>query len=232
VAVDSHGNVYIGDHGNGRIRKISVSGIISTALEATVFNGSQVWNLAVDQDDNLIVPDPANNRIVRLTSAGGITTAAGNGTHGYSGDGGPAASAQIRLTSKAALAIDKAGNLYFSDDDIQPPPPGVVPTQISSTPRIRKVSADGIITTVAGNGTSGLSGDGGPAIQAQLGSQLNFPVALALDNAGNLFIGDGDNRRIRMVTKDGIIRTPLTIRNEVRYQQWTPTRRVYRTGAG
>jgi uncharacterized protein (TIGR03437 family) len=204
IAADGQGDLYIADHGNSRIRKISRSGIITTV---STLNGPQVWNLAVDTDGNLFYPDPANNRIIKVTHGGVTSTVAGNGTHGYSGDGGPATAAQIRLTDKAAIAVDNQGNLYFSDDDVQPPLPGIAPSQTSSSPRIRKVSADGIITTVAGNGTSGFSGDGGPAIQAQLGSQLNFPVALAVDPSGNLFIGDGDNRRIRMVTKDGIITT-------------------------
>ena len=136
-----------------------------------------------------------------------VTTVAGNGTFGYSGDGGPATSAQIRLTFTAALTTDSDGNLYFSDDNFGPPPPGATRDFTASQPRIRKVSPDGTITTVAGNGTSGYSGDGGPATKAQLGSQLNYPPALATDKSGTLFIADGANGRIRMVSKDGIITT-------------------------
>jgi uncharacterized protein (TIGR03437 family) len=211
VAVDSRGNLYIADHGNSRIRKVSKAGVISTAVEPptfpTVFGGSQVWGLVIDRNDNLLVPDPTKNRILKVTPDGVVTTVAGNGTHGYSGDGGPAISAQIRLTAKAALATDGEGNIYFSDDDVQSPSPGVMPSGTVSSPRIRKVSPDGTINTVAGNGTSGFSGDGGLATSAQLGSQLNYSVALAADNLGNLYIVDGDNGRIRMVTKAGTITT-------------------------
>jgi len=208
VAADSFGNVFIADHGNSRIRKVTAAGVGGVAAQiSTVYSVSQVWNLAVDKNGNLYVPDPSNNRINKISPQGVITTVAGNGSFGYSGDGGPATSAEIRLLSKTALTTDSEGSLYFSDDDFQPPPPGIIPTSTSSKPRIRKVSADGNISTVAGNGMSGYSGDGGPATSAQLGSQLNYPICLATDNSGNLYIADGDNSRIRMVSRDGIITT-------------------------
>ena len=207
VAVDSQGNLYIGDHGNLSVRKVSGSGVI-TAVANGSYDGRPVWALAVDKNDDLYLPNSSNNQISKISPAGVITIVAGNGAYGYSGDGGPATSAQIRLTPKAALATDGEGSLYFADDDVQPPPPGTPPDSPTlSTPRIRKVSPDGTITTVAGNGTSGFSGDGGPAIKAQLGSQLNYPIALATDKAGNLFIADGANARVRMVAKDGTITT-------------------------
>jgi sugar lactone lactonase YvrE len=205
LAVDSQGNLYIADHGNSRIRRISNTGVITTVADATVLGVNQVWSLAVDRQDNLYVPDAVHNHILKITPDGTLTTVAGNGAHGYSGDGGPAVDAQIRLTSKAALATSTDGSLYFSDDDV--PAPGLGPSGSLSSPRIRGVSADGIITTVAGNGSSGYAGDGGPASQAQLGSQLNYSVALATDSAGTLYIADGDNNRIRMVSRDGIITT-------------------------
>jgi len=172
-----------------------------------VFSGSDVWGLAVDKEGNLYVPDPGGNRICRISPDDAITTVAGNGAFGYSGDGGPATSAQIRLTGKTAIATGSDGSLYFSDDDSAARAPGVATGGSVPTPRIRKVSAGGIITTVAGNGTSGYSGDGEPASAAQLGTQLNFPVALAADDGGNLYIADGDNARIRKVSKDGPIAT-------------------------
>jgi sugar lactone lactonase YvrE len=205
LATDSHGNLYIADHGNLRIRKVSSTGVITTVVDETSSPGSQVWSVAVDRQDNLYVPDAVNNRILKITADGLVTTVAGNGIHGYSGDGGPAISAEIRLIAKAALATGNDGSLYFSDDDVQPPAPGSYGTP--SSPRIRRVSPNGTITTVAGNGASGYSGDGGPATQAQLGSQLNYPVGLAVDKDRNLFIGDGDNNRIRMVSADGTITT-------------------------
>jgi sugar lactone lactonase YvrE len=207
LAVDSHGNIYIGDHGNLRIRKISTAGIISTVVDQTVLQGSPVWSLAVDKQDSLYVPDAVHSRIFKITPDGVVHTIAGTGVFGYSGDGGPAIHAQIRISPKAALATGADGSLYFSDDDVSPPAPGVVPARTLSSPRIRRVSADGTITTVAGNGISGYSGDGGPATRAQLGSQLNFPVALATDSDGNLYVADGDNGRVRRVSRNGRIAT-------------------------
>src|SRR5262249_44925499 len=134
--------------------------------------------VAVDGAGNLYIADLNNNRIRKVDAAGIISTVAGNGTFGYSGDGGPATSAQ--LNSAAGVALDGAGNLYIADFRNQ---------------RIRKVDAAGTITTVAGNGTSGYSGDGGPAISAQ----LSFPGGVAVDSAGNLYIADQSNQRIRKV---------------------------------
>ena len=195
MAVDSHGDLYIADHGNSSVREVSKAGAITTVFGNGInaYAGRQVWGLTVDQDDNLYVPDPSNNRINKISPAGVITTVAGNGAHGYSGDGGPAISAQVGLTEKAALATDREGSLYFSDDAFH----------------VRKVSRDGTITTIAGDGTPGYSGDGGPATKAQLGTPFspNYGFALAADNLGNLYIADGDNARIRMVSKAGIITT-------------------------
>src|SRR5262249_4009291 len=115
-------------------------------------------------------------------SGGVITTVAGNGTFGYSGDGGPAASAQIGYVN--AIAVDSAGNLFLSD-----------------SARIRKVSG-GLISTIAGNGLSGYSGDGGPALNAL----LSTAAGLATDAIGNLYIADTFNGRIRKVS-GGVITT-------------------------
>jgi uncharacterized protein (TIGR03437 family) len=112
-----------------------------------------------------------------------ITTVAGTGTNGYSGDGGPASSAA--LGGPAGIALDSAGNLYIAD---------------AYNYRVRKVSANGVITTVAGNGTAGYSGDNGPATSAQLRSIYG----VAVDSAGNLYIADTDNNRIREVSKGTI----------------------------
>jgi len=119
-----------------------------------------------------------------------ITTVAGNGTYGFSGDGGPATAAQIHLNFEVnpAIAVDSIGNLYIAD---------------MGNERIRKVATNGIITTVAGSGARGFSGDGGPAT----GAQLNFPLSVAVDSIGNLYIADGVNCRIRKVDTDGIITT-------------------------
>jgi len=136
--------------------------------------------VALDTTRNLYIADTDNNRIRKVDHATGtITTVAGNGTQGFSGDGGPATSAQLHYPS--GVALDTAGNLYIAD--------------VGNT-RVRKVDhATRRITTFAGNGTVGDSGDGGPATSAQLIS----PSSLAVDTAGNLYIGDSNTNRIRKV---------------------------------
>jgi uncharacterized protein (TIGR03437 family) len=157
----------------------------------------------VDSQGNLFVADGGNNRVRRIAPDGIITTVAGNGSYGFSGDGGPATSTQ--LSTPRGLAVDKADNLLIAEDG----------------GRIRKVSPDGTITTVAGGvlfgSARGFSGDGGPATSAR----LSWPVGLAVDSAGNLLIADpganfetgdaGDDpsvdHRIRRVAPDGTITT-------------------------
>ncbi len=191
VAVDSAGNLYIADQPNQRIRKVS-NGVITTVVGGGAYIGDNgpatsaqfaVAGLAVDSAANLYIADSSNNRI-RKVSNGVITTVAGNGTQGFSGDGGPATSAQFY--ELGGVAVDSAGNLYIAD---------------SANCRIRKVT-NGAITTVAGNGTQGFSGDGGPATNAQ----LYYPGSVAVDSAGNLYIADSDNFRIRKVS-NGVITT-------------------------
>ncbi len=206
VAVDSTGNVYIADTGNNRIRKVT-PGVStpfgSTSLITTVAgNGTNGFGgdggpataaqlsapnwVAVDSARNLYIADSHNYRIRKVTPAGVISTVAGNGTKGFSGDGGPATSAQ--LGQPEGMAVDSAGNLYFAD---------------SSNNRIRKVTPAGVISTVAGNGAAGFSGDGGLALTAQ----LNGPTGVAVDSAGNLYIADSDNNRIRKVSFQASIET-------------------------
>ena len=120
-----------------------------------------------------------------MTPGGLITTVAGNGTAGYSGDGGPATAAA--LNAPEGLVIDSVGNLYIADQFNR---------------RIRKVS-NGIITTVAGNGLAGYAGDGGPSVTAE----LSGPAGISLDAAGNLYIADRDNNRIRVLLTNGTIWT-------------------------
>jgi len=141
------------------------------------------YGVAVDSAGNLYIADQENN-CIRKVADGVIATVAGNGTRGFSGDGGPATGAQLWVPQ--GVTVDSAGNLYISDMDNH---------------RIRRVS-NGVITTVAGNGTAGFSGDGGPATSAQ----LQYPQGIAVDYAGNLYIADTGNRRIRKVSK-GVITT-------------------------
>jgi uncharacterized protein (TIGR03437 family) len=208
VAVDGAGNLFIVDAGNARIRKVSSSGVIITLAGngsfGSSFSGdggpassarlSYPYGVAVDVAGNVFVADTSNNRIRRVSPGGIITTVAGNGTLGFSGDGGPATKAQ--LNAPFAVALDRAGNIFFVDGQ--------------NHARIRKVSTTGLITTVAGNGSQGFSGDGGPATNASLESFVECNAlcgGVAVDSAGNLFIADAGNSRVRKVTSDGIITT-------------------------
>ena len=148
--------------------------------------------VAVDAIGNVYIGE-ASSRVRKVAPDGTISTVAGTGTSGFSGDGGSATAA--KLTWPSSLAIDGAGSLYIAD---------------LYNFRIRKVTRDGIITTVAGNGyvgpfpgMGGYSGDGGPATLAR----LSHPTGISLDLKGNLYIADQDNGRVRMVTADGIIQT-------------------------
>ena len=182
LALDTAGNLFIADSGNNRIRKVSPDGIIAT-VAASLAAPSGV---AVDAAGNLLIADRFNNLVRKVTPGGIITTAAGAGDSGFSGDGGPATSAMLSLPS--GVTVDAAGNLFIADQ---------------ANERIRKVTPGGTITTVAGNGREGFSGDGGPATSAS----LSLPSGVAIDAAGNLFIADTNNNRIRKVTPGGTITT-------------------------
>ena len=150
--------------------------------------GSLPPGLAVDNAGNVYVADNGNSRIRRISPEGIVTTVAGNGTYGFSGDGGPAVNAH--LSSVLGLAVDGAGNLLLAD---------------SNNHRVRLVATDGTINTVAGNGVCGFSGDGGPAA----GAQLCNPAGMAMDNGGNLLIADISNDRIRRISPAGIISSAI-----------------------
>jgi hypothetical protein len=144
------------------------------------------FGVAVDSGGNLYIADTLNHRVRKVDASGNISTVAGNGTDGYSGDGGAAASAQ--LNKPFGVAVDSGGNLYIAD---------------TFNHRVRKVDASGNISTVAGNGTAGYSGDGGAAASAP----LNKPYGVAVDSGGNLYIADTFNHRIRKVDASGNIST-------------------------
>ncbi len=187
VAVDSAANLYIADSSSG-ILGLSLGLIyeVSNGVIATVAGGAALnspTGIAVDSAGNLYIADTMNNRILEVSN-GTITTVAGNGTQGFGGDNGPATSAQLFRPS--GVAVDSAGNLYIAD---------------TFNNCIRKVSG-GVITTVAGSGTQGFSGDNGPATSAQ----LYWPWGVAVDSAGNLYIADSNNNRVRKVS-NGVIAT-------------------------
>ena len=201
--VDSSGNLFIADTNNDRIRKVDTSGNIITVAGTGTFafggDGGLATSaqlvfppgVALDSSGNLFIADNGNHRIRKVDSSGNISTVAGTGataalSGGFSGDGGPATSAQLLFPT--GVVVDPSGNLFIADNDNH---------------RIRKVDTSGNISTVAGTGTAGFSGDGGPATNAQ----LKFPFGVALDSSGNLFIGDGNNHRIRNVDTSGNIIT-------------------------
>ena len=243
LAVDAGGNVYISDTRNARVRKVTPAGTISTSpatappataamaapLPAPSFTLPLAWpwtapaictspisittasawslpaapstpspapampatramaappaaaqlnypiGVAVDSGSNIYIADSGNYVIRKVLSGGQIYTIAGNGISGYSGDGGQAIQAQIG--SPAALAVDSAWNIYFTD----------------GSARVRKVYTSGYIVTIGGNGTTGYSGDGGPAVNAQ----LDAPEGLALDSKGNVYVADSANNAVR-----------------------------------
>jgi hypothetical protein len=142
--------------------------------------------VAVDASGKLFIADTDNNVIRQVGTNGIITTVAGNGTAGYSGDGGAATNAE--LSGPFGAAVDASGKLFIAD---------------AYNNAIRQVGTNGIITTVAGDGTAGYSGDGGAAIDGE----LNYPFGVAVDSFGNLFIADTSNQRIRKVGTHGIIIT-------------------------
>ena len=203
VAVDGAGNVYIDDFANRRIRKVTPGGIISTVAgngtlaysggDGGLATNSGLGNpqgVAVDSAGNIYIADTLGSRIRKVSAAGIISEVAGcalNSSCTYLlGDGGPAISAT--LYDPWGVAPDAAGNLYIADTGIN---------------RIRKVTPGGIISTVAGNGMSGFSGDGGLATNAE----VDDPTAVAVDFVGNVYLIDPIYVRVRRVTPAGIIST-------------------------
>ena len=207
IAFDAAGNLYIADTVNDRIRKVDKNGIITTvAGNGTVgFSGDGgpataaeldlanfVWaGMAFDTQGNLYLSDTFNARIRKIDPQGIITTIAGTGQAVVAGDGGPAVSAA--LSRPTGLAFDASGNLYIA----------CVPSSFASDTRIRKIDTHGVITTVAGTGPVGFSGDGGPAVAAAL-SYIN---GIKFDLSGNLYVADAGNQRVRRVDTNGIITT-------------------------
>src|ERR1700691_5200876 len=190
MAVDAAGNLFIADAANHRVRKVTPAGIVSTVAgsghpgfsgdngPASAAQLNQPYDVALDAAGNLYIADYGNQRVRAIGTNGNTTTVAGGGSSGISADGGPATAAP--LLGPRNVATDLAGNLYISEFDGH---------------RVRQVTPNGTIATVAGTGVAGFGGDGGPATAAQLA----FPAGLALDGAGNLHIVDTANVRMRKV---------------------------------
>jgi hypothetical protein len=203
IFVDGSENIYIADTDNHWIRKVDAStGIISRVAGKAKVDGKPesgdegdgglatlaglnkpggvaVFQIGAGPDVRIYIADTDNHRIRKVSILGIITTVAGTGSDGYSGDGGPATSAELK--KPRGIFVDGSENIYIADTDNH---------------CIRKVSVSGIITTVAGTGSGGYSGDGGPATSAK----LNKPNAVFVDPAGNIYIADQDNNRVRLVS--------------------------------
>jgi len=251
VAFDSNGNLYISSHNNDVIRKVDTNGNISTFAgngtegysgdggAATSATLSNPWGVTVDASGNVYIADSENHRIRKVDTNGNISTFAGTGTEGFSGDGGAATSAtlnsseMIRIHNNNAYIADYgnnrvrkidnngiittiAGTDKFNDDGIAASEARIeLPRNMwmdnndnlyvadQNANLVRKIDANGIITTVAGTGVGGFSGDGGAATSAQ----INAPRGVTGDNAGNLYISDRVNHRVRKVDANGIITT-------------------------
>ena len=198
LAFDSEGNLYIADRENHRVRKVDPKGYISTfaGIGEAGFSGDEgpavkarlnlPSGVVVDKKGNLYISDRSNDRIRVVDKKGVIRTYAGSGVAGFQGDAGPALKAQ--LDKPFGIALDETKNLYIAD---------------RNNNRVRKVSPDGIITTVAGDGGFFFMGDNGPAYRASVAA----PTGVALDSKGNLYIADRNNNRVRVVDRTGMIRT-------------------------
>lgn len=196
VAVAPDGTLYIADTNNNRIRAVqngSISTVAGTGTPGYSGDGGAASSaklnhpiaLALDSMGGLLVCDQGNQRIRRI-SAGQIATVAGNGTQGFSGDGGRAIAAE--LNEPSGIAVRSDGSILIAD---------------TGNERIRMVSTVGVLSTLAGTGTAGSSGDNGPATAAQ----LDRPAGLAVDGAGNLFVADENNHRLRRIAPDGTMTT-------------------------
>ncbi|MEO8368750.1 MAG: hypothetical protein ABI806_06095, partial [Candidatus Solibacter sp.] len=210
IAIDRLGNLYISDTDNHRVRKIS-GGLVRTiaGTGAPGFGGdgkpatdaqlNLPYGLALDAAGNLYVADSGNQRVRRITPDGMISTVAGTGKRASSPDGLPPL--QTSLLAPRNIAADAAGNLYIAEFEGH---------------RVRLLTPDGKVTTVAGNGVAGFSGDGKSAKLAQ----LSFPAGLAFDRAGALYIADSGNHAVRKIYADGSIGTVLG--RNVATQLYTP----------
>jgi len=200
VAVDGKGNLYLSDTDNNRVRKVDTTGTITTFAgngtagfsgdggPATAAQLNLPYGLATDVAGNLYIADLGNNRVRKVSLDGTIATFAGTGVEGYSGDGVQATATQLYVPRN--LAFDAVQNLYIAE---------------FGGHRVRRVTPAGVISTVAGNGVAGYSGDRGFATQAQ----LSYPAGLTVDRTGALYIADSSNNCVRKILPNGVISTVL-----------------------
>ena len=200
IAFDVTGNMYILDNGSSVIRKVTTAGIITTVAgngtagysgdggPAVLAMLNHPTDIETDKTGNLYIADGTNHAVRKVTAEGTISAWAGNGANAYTGDSGLATLAGLKHPT--GLAVDANGNLYIADDE------SLV---------IRKVTPENIISTFAGTGIAGFSGDGGAATSAQF--QLNSPNGLAVDNNGNVYAADYQNHAVRKINTNGIIST-------------------------
>ena len=180
LAVDSGGNVYVADLQDNRIRKVTPQGSVVTVTGSTGLHAPQ--SVAVGGAGNLFVADWGTSQIVEITAQGSARVVAGSGQTGYADGLGTSA----EFNSPAGIAVDSSGNIYVAD---------------TQNNRIRKITPGGMVTTIAGSGQAGFVD--GPATSAQ----FRFPVGVTVDAAGNVYVADGQNARIREITSDGPVKT-------------------------
>jgi sugar lactone lactonase YvrE len=196
LAVDREGNLFVADEINGRVRKVGPDGVITTIAGAggnlppvggnfaTLTKLDSPRSVAVDHDGNLFIAEGGSQLVRRVGADGRIVTVAGGGSKAV---GEVSDAREVKLSGVTSLTVDARGNVYFT----------------TSSHQVARVSPDGHMVIVAGNGSSGFSGDGGPATKAQFA----FPSGLAVDSRGEVFIADELNGRVRKVAVDGTITT-------------------------